>query len=226
MSQYDGLLFSSSKTKVEVNPDGGSTWYVLTGVSGITSSGGDPTVNTVSDFHGTSQEVGAPEPPTVEITFSRFAPTTKIYRLLMDARDDQDNIQFRWSLPEKLIHKTATTARAAIATNGTVTLSGSGSGSAESLFTEKRFAPGIALKIGSNYHLVNTIAADGALTIDPAPSGAVAAAAYDVYLPPIKQPEFSGRIGSFGNVSLESEAALSTTMTLIPSDLLSKITAG
>ena len=85
--------------------------------------------------------------------------------------------------------------------------------------------PGMVIKVGSSKYVIDSIsdAATPVVTVKPAPSTAVpATSAYSIVLPSMRRGPFDATVRLAGNVSLESEGDMTTTVTLAPRAQLSE----
>ena len=224
MAQFSGMIWSAQKFRIEINISG-STWDVLTGAGSVRYTGGEAPTTESATFDNSVPQVGAPRAPSIEIALTGFVATTSLYRNLIEKRDEQADVNFRFTANEQLLFKPDTNATAAITvTTGAVTIAGSGAGSNTDIFKEAKYGPGMALKIGSNYHVIKSISSTGAMVSETV--SAVSAAAYSVVLPPFHQPSFAARIISFGNMSAEAEGTISASLTISPAGLLGAMKVG
>ena len=103
-------------------------------------------------------------------------PGDRNWAALDAASEASELVEFSLVSTERTVVGTTSAGNtAAIATTGIVTLAGN-----PDTFDTDRVAPGMVIKIGSDYHVIREISSAGVATVDPAPASSVAAAVYSI----------------------------------------------
>jgi len=225
MSQYSPVITQTEDALVEIRESGGN-WMFLPGVASISETGSEAPTREVSTFSAKVQIVGNVSPPTIEFSIAGFTPLHRTTKILRDARDDNSLISFRYRFEGRTLDSSGTGNTASIATSGAVTFSWQDSDNPTVDFTEEHIGPGAAIKIGANYHIIDTISATGVVTVYPAPSAQVAAAVFTVEVPPLYRPAFPARVMTFDDTDAGSESQLATTLSIAPTAVLPQMRAG
>lgn len=222
MAQYNSIQYPTENAIVEVQS--GTDWLFIPGTASIAESGSEAPTREVATLVNKIQVVGNVAPPTIEFTISAYAPMHDTNRVLREALINNTILSFRYRFAGQRLATPATGRTAAIATTGVVTFAGTG---AAIDFSNEAYGPGIALKIGNAYHIVDTISEDGQdLVVKPSPTSQVAAASFEVWVAPIYRPSFPARVMSFDNVDAGSESSLATSLGIAPTSILPRFVIG
>lgn len=222
MAQYNSIQYPTENAIVEVQS--GSDWLFIPGTASIAESGSEAPTREVATLVNKIQVVGNVAPPTIEFTISAYTPMHDTNRVLREALINNTILSFRYRFAGQVLATPASGRMAAIATSGAVTFSGTGTAID---FTGEAYGPGISLKIGNTWHVVDSIhPTTGALTVKPAPGSQIAAAAFTVEVPPIFRPAFPARVMSFDNVDAGSESSLATSLGIAPTSILPRFQMG
>ncbi len=213
MSQYASIASPTENARVELSADSGATWQFIPGTASVTESGGESPTREQVTFTGVNQITGKARPPTVEFSIAGYAAAHAVHQLLKARKESGALTHFRYTFEEQELQAvTGAPNTVAIATTGVVTFAGDSPD-----FTEAQFGPGVAIKVGSKYYVVDTISSSGAVKVAPAPNAAVSAtASYSIVVPGLQRPSFPARIQTFDNISADSESQVATTLSVAP----------
>lgn len=214
MATNASRYFDSDGTIVEYRKPAETTWTQIIGVGDISTSGGEPPSTDVNTLQATYRAYGRATPEAVSMTMPGVQVGHSSYNALREALAGGTQLFFRWRLPTEVVLYTSSSGNtAAISTAGVITLTGTNH---VDLNSNADLGPGVALKILTDYYVLATTPADGALsgaTLVNAPATAVSTSAYTLVKPPIYQPEFSARVESFTSTRAFS-APVTATLTL------------
>ena len=209
-----GLTAHGSEfAKLEYSSDNGSSWNEIPGISGYTESGGEAPERDVVAFSGVAKRSGHPRVPSIEVN-AVYSPSHPAWKAVRKASLDRDVLKFRLTTAEEEIfsvNSSGNTVAIAI-TTGVVTFAGTQQpGASECL------SPGQVIKVGSSKHVIDSINDSGKPVVKPAPDQAVDAVTnYSIVLPSLRRGPFDATVRLAGNVSLETEGDLTTSLMLSP----------
>ena len=205
---------------LEYSSDSGATWHQLPGIQGYTESGGEAPERDVVTFAGVAKKSGHPRVPSIEVS-AAYSPVHAAWKAIRKASIDGTLLQFRFTTKKKPQFTAIGAANTvAIAYTGVVTFAGT----MKPDVAGGLIGLGQVIEIGSDAYVIDSIsdAATPVVTVKPAPATAVTAtASYKIVLPSLRR-RFSATVRLAGNVSLESEGDMSTTLTLAPRVQLSE----
>ena len=200
---------------VKVEHESAGSWIEIPGISSYTESGGEAPERDIVAFSGVAKRSGHPRVPSIEMN-AVYQPAHSAWRALRVASQAGTILRFRATTKEKKpfsLDKTGETV--AIAATGVVTFAGS----EKPDFTSGQFGVGMVIEVGGEKYTIDSIssAATPVVKVAPAPDPAVGAARdYSIKLPSMRRGPFSATVRIVGNVSLESEGDMTTTLTLAP----------
>ncbi len=206
-----GLTVHGSEfAKLEVEL--GGKFAEVPGVTGYSESGGEAPDREIVSFGTVAKRTGLARVPTVEVQ-AVYQPAHPVWKGLRKAMLDGTALRFQLETRGETVYeidKDGHTAAIA-AKSGAVTLVGD----EKPDLSEPRFGEGMVLQIGSAKRVIRSISADGAAAVEG--TDAVGAAKdYKILLPSLRRGPFPATVRSAGNVSLESEGDLTTTLSLSP----------
>ena len=217
-----GLTVHGSEfVKVEYASVSDATWKELPGVNSYSETGGDAPERDIVSFSGVAKRSGLTRVPSVEMN-AVYQPAHAAWRAMRVAADKGTVLRFRVTTKEEerfAIDKTGHTV--AIPVTGVVAFAGDDKPD----FTTGEYGVGMAVKVGGKKHVIDSIsdAATPVVKVAPAPGTPVGAATdYKIVLPSMRRGPFSATVRIVGNVSLESEGDMTTTLTLAPRAQLSE----
>ena len=205
----------------------GTAWKTIPGITSYRESGGEPPERDDVAFEGASKRVGHPRVPSIECP-AFFQPVHQAWQDMYKYARDKTVVYFRLRTPEEVIVN-ASTITFAIATDGAVTIAGTGTID----FAQAHFGPGLSFKFvtatgvpSSKYwHIeeIDTEASPVTVTVSPAPTTAITAATASIVLARVSRGGLSGfpasvRLASL--MDLSAEASAQTTLTLSPRGFL------
>ena len=197
----------------------GSTWIQVPGINSYTESGGEAPERDIVTFDGVAKRSGHPRVPSIELN-ATYSPAHAAWKEIRTASIKGTLLDFRLTTKEETMKSiTGPANTVAIALTGVVTFAGAIKPDV------KLLGPGMVIKVGSSKYVIDSIsdAATPVVTVKPAPSTAVpATSAYSIVLPSMRRGPFDARVRLAGNVSLESEGDMTTTVTLAPRAQLSE----
>ena len=206
-------VHGSELVKLEYSSDKGGAWNEIPGVSGYSESGGEAPERDVVAFSGVTKRTGHPRVPSIEVN-AVYAPAHPAWKAVRKASIDRSLLQFRLITPEEdlfSINKSGHTV--AIAKTGVVDFAGT----QQPVVSEGLITPGQVIKVGGEKYIIDSINDVGKLVVKPAPTEAVSAATdYSIVLPKLRRGPFEATVRLAGNVSLETEGDLTTTLMLAP----------
>lgn len=131
-------------------------------------------------------------------------------------------MRFRWQYQDRLLRKGVTGAEVSIAMDGAVTFN-TGANLTHPQWGVGNLVIGSVIRTGTSpnyrYDPVQSYTAAGVPTVRET-TAAVSDAAYDVVGPPVYQPEFQGRVISFGRTAAPAQGELTTSLMIAPEDVL------
>ncbi len=211
-----GLTVHGSEfVKVEYASISEATWKELPGVNSYSETGGEAPERDIVAFSGVAKRSGLPRVPSVEIN-AVYQPSHAAWRAMREAAAAGTLFRFRVTTKEEerfAINKALHTV--AIPATGVVSFAGADKPD----FTTGEYGVGMAIKVGGKKHVIDSIsdAAPPVVKVAPAPGTPVGAAIdYKIVLPSLRRGPFSATVRIVGNVSLESEGDMTTTLTLAP----------
>jgi len=223
MAQYASVQIPTENARVEVRSASGS-WKFIPGVASVTESGGESPTRTVSTLQNKITVTGNVNPPTISISVAAYVPHHSTMKLIQEALVNNTILQWRYVFqPQTLFTATGNANTVAIATTGVVTFAGTGPS-----LSDEAYGPGIAIKLGSAYHVIDSIdGTTGRATVDPAPGSQIAATAdYTIEIPPIYRPSFPARVTMTDNTEAGSESSLATEIGIAPMAVLPQFVVG
>ena len=182
MAQNTVTVFPSVISDLEVLIN--SVWERVPFTGDVEASASPAPVQEVVTSRGVGAVAGKPRLPSYSVALPSFAPHLGVMQSIETMRMDRVIANWRWGTPGETFAATNATALAAVATDGSVTFSGSGH---EIDFADNAYGPGLVVNIGGERFTVNAVDENGAVTVVDAPSVAVSAAAYAVELPGLRQ---------------------------------------
>ncbi len=210
-----GLTVHGSEfTKFEYSKDG-TAWIEIPGVSGYSESGGEAPERDIVAFSGIAKRSGHPRVPSIELQ-AVYQPAHAAWKEIRNASIAGTVLQFRVTTKEDEILPAASSGdnKAGIAqTTGVVTFAGTNPD-----LGQAQYGVGQALKIGGKNYVIDSIsdADPAAVKVKPAPGVNVEAGYYSIALPALRRGPFPATVRIAGNVSLESEGDMTTTLALAP----------
>lgn len=203
----------SEFAKLEYSSDMGGTWNEIPGVSGYSESGGEAPERDVVAFGGVAKRTGHPRVPSIEVN-AVYAPAHPAWKAVRKASLGRDLLKFRLTTAEEdLFSVNSSGNTVAIAATGVVTFAGTD----QPGVSEGLIAPGQVIEVGGKKYVIDSIDDDGKPVVKPAPGSAVSAATnYSIVLPELRCGPFEATVRLAGNVSLETEGDLTTTLMLAP----------
>ena len=209
----------SEFAKLEYSSDSGLTWIKVPGINSYTESGGEAPERDIVTFDGVAKRSGHPRVPSIELN-ATYSPAHAAWKAMRAASIKGTLLDFQLTTKEETMKSiTGSANTVAIALTGVVTFAGAIKPAV------KLLGPGMVIKVGSSKYVIDSIsdAATPVVMVKPAPSTAVAATAtYSIVLPSMRRGPFDARVRLAGNVSLESEGDMTTTLTLAPRVQLSE----
>ena len=215
----DGLvIISAINSTLEISVDGGSTYFELPFAGDIEASGGEAPTSEVATFKRVGTTVGHDRVPSLGVTIPSYIPQHSSWRKLAAENKASNPVNVRITTLERLLASSGAGNTAAIAAAGTVTLAPTVVASPGHSIDWRTdiYGVGLGIKSGAAVYTVDTISAAGVLTVDPAPSGAVAAAIYSVVGPSLRLGPILARIVGLAQFSMPAEGALNKTVTIQP----------
>ena len=214
-------LYKAGLRRLEYQPSGSSTWYLVPGIQSDDFSPGETPSEEEESHDGKTSSIGTPGPGT--LTFEAFYnPLHQSFVDLQDAYRDQTALNFRIITNGRGDLFTASGAgnTAAIDTDGEVTFAGT----AQPDFGSGAFKPGQVLTISTDNHRIDTITKSGAaydVTTRPVPGTAVAATInYKIRHPDTRQGGFSAFVTLSGGQSAPAAGTITTSFSLQPEGVL------
>ena len=208
-----GLTVHGSEfAKFEYSQDN-TEWSEIPGINGYTESGGEAPERDIVAFSGVAKRSGHPRAPSIELQ-AVYQPAHAAWKALRKASIQGKVLHFRMiTNKETLFEIDKAGHTVAIAIDGTATFAGA----VKPDFSEAQYGVGQVIEVGGGSHVIDSISDVGAVKVKPAPKTAVTAVTdYKVALPSLQRGSFAATVRIAGNVSLESEGDLTTTLTLAP----------
>ena len=210
----EGITAHGSEfAKLEYSADSGATWNKVPGINGYTESGGEAPERDVVTFDGAAKRSGHPRVPSIEVS-AVYTPAHAAWKALRKASIDGTLLDFRF-ITKEVPQFTAigSTNTVAIAATGVVTFAGT----VKPDFQSGKIGLGQVIEVGSGTYVIDSISDATPPLVKVKPATAVTAASgYKIVLPSMRRGPFSSTVRLAGNVSLESEGDMSTTLTLAP----------
>ena len=205
-------VHGSELVKLEYSKNG-DAWSEIPGVSGYSESGGEAPERDVVAFGGVAKRTGHPRVPSIEVN-AVYAPAHPAWKAVRKASLNRELLKFRLITPqEDLFSVNSSGNTVAIADTGVVTFAGTDKPSA----SEGLVAAGQVVKVGGKKYVIDSINDDGKPVVKPAPDSAVSEATdYSIVLPKLRRGPFEATVRLAGNVSLETDGDLTTTLMLAP----------
>ena len=215
----DGLvIISAINSLLEFSTDGGTTWKELPFAGDIEASGGEAPTSEVATFKRVGTTVGHDRVPSLGVTIPSYIPHHRSWRDLATEGKAGNPVNVRITTSERLLASSGAGNTAAIATTGVVTL--------DPLVTDSPphsidwrsdlYGVGLGIKTATTIYTVDTISADGELTVDPAPAAAAAAVVYSAVGPSLRLGPILARIVGLAQFSMPAEGALNKSVTIQP----------
>ena len=193
----------------------GTIWTEIPFTGDVAASGGEAPSSEVVTFRRVGSVVGHERVPSLTVQVPSYIPHHSTWRALSVAKKASTLVQFRLrTREEEIADSDAETA--AITTTGAVTLNPLVTAGHVVDWRGEGYGIGLGMKIGNNILTVDTISEAGMLTVDPAPSAAIAAASYKVVRPSLRLGPFLCRITTLSSFNLPTEGQLGTTLGLQP----------
>ncbi len=212
-------VHGSEFAKLEYSSDSGSTWIQVPGINSYTESGGEAPERDIVTFGGVGKRSGHPRVPSIELN-ATYSPAHAAWKAMRAASLKGTLLDFRLITKEEAVKSiTGPSNTVAIADTGVVTFAGTVQPAVGLL------GPGMVIKVGSKKFVIDSIsdAATPVVKVKPAPASAeTAKPTYSIVLPSMRRGPFDARVRLAGNVSLESEGDMTTTLTLAPRVQLSE----
>ncbi len=215
MAKDGQVTIPGLQTTIEFSNDGGAEWNELLNASDISATGGEHPESEIVGFKAVSRVTGLERIPTITITMPSMVPHHAAWEKILDAKDAGDVLQWRFTTRPQELASSGTATAAIAMTTGAVTL-------APSIATHPvdwrrdDLGPGLVIEIATKKYIVATISETGAITVSPAPTSAVAAAAYKVLVPSLRKGPFSASISSAEAFELPAEGALNASLAIRP----------
>lgn len=192
-------------------------WVTIPGAGSIRDRTGDAPTRENVTFGSVKQIVGKSRPPSVEISLPAVAPGHSTYGVLKTAFDKETNVRIRYGFAEEVLFERTTAGTIAIATDGSVTFSGTNAEHPD--FREEDYGPGIAFRTGTGqnivYDVIETIDDSSARDVECQPrTTALTAVAYDVVIPGFYRPSFLARVSQWDGVTADGESEVSMDLGL------------
>ena len=207
--------FGSEFARLEYSSDSGSTWNKIPGIQGYTESGGEAPERDVVTFDGVGKKSGHPRVPSIEVS-AAYSPAHTAWKAIRQASIKGTLLQFRFTTKKQEPSFTASgnANTVAIATTGVVTFAGT----QKPDFAAGEIGLGMVIEVGTDNYIIDSISGDPIVVkVKPAPDSAVSATvSYKIVLPSLRRGPFGATVRLAGNVSLESEGDMTTTLTLAP----------
>ncbi|MXX34639.1 MAG: hypothetical protein F4107_08550 [Gemmatimonadetes bacterium] len=191
-------------------------WRAFPGLGSVSGSGGEAAEEEIDAFDGTFKIAGDPGVPSLSLTISRFLPqhaTVKYVR--MKALAGQPLI-WRFTTREEVL---LTTEAAIASATGAVTYSGDGT-TGGNLDNHDEFGPGTVIVVGAKKEVIDTIGDDGAMIVDPKPSGDIAKATAKLVRPALRLGPLTAKARSYGAFEAATGGVLASSLELTPSSAL------
>lgn len=198
--------------KVEVQIGTSTVWETISGSASVTESGGAAPTTDIVAFEGIARIGGRRRIPEITIEVPAFMPALDVHRKVERAAVESTGVRLRYTSEEVVQYAGADGVEAAIATDGVVTVTGTG---APSLLSDD-FGPGTAFRIGSATYVIASINDSGVATVAPAPTTAVAKTTYTLVIPSVRRGPIVGKFSEAGNISAATESGLASTLTFQP----------
>ena len=213
MSRKTAALITAIDSLFEVSNDG-ADWAELPYVGDISVSGGEAPETDIVTLRAIGKIAGRTRPPTLSVQIPSLFPNHPAVKVVRLAQSGGDPIQIRLTTPERELFAAAADVMAAIAADGEVTFSGSGT---KPNFKEgSPFGVGYVIRIGSNSHTISTISesTDGTITVTVDTRAVVAAAQFSIVAPSLRLGPIIGRVrsGPTNNFNLTTEGVLEGTL--------------
>ncbi len=210
-----GLTVHGSEFATLEYSSDGSAWVEVPGISGYGESGGEAPERDIVAFSGVAKRSGHPRVPSIELS-AAYTPAHAAWKALRGASLDGTLLRFRLTTKKNILEPiTGTGNTVAIADTGIVTFAGT----VKPNFNEGVIGPGLVIEAGSENYVIDSVsdADTPVVTVKPAPASDVTAKEdYNIVLPSLRRGPFSATVRIVGNVSLESEGDMTTTLTLAP----------
>ena len=205
----------SGTAQAEVSVDG-STWKEVGGANGWSESGGEAQQNEVQSFAGPVSTTGQLGVPSLTVPISIFNPNGPGVSDLDAAAAAGTKVHMRLTVDETAIF-TTTTGTVAVATDGSITLGGSGG--ADLGDVNYRVGQAIKYTSGGNTHYLPLLSIDHATKkakTDGRTAALPAVTGYSIVTPPIVRKSGVGRLLNWGAVSLEQGGVMSAELGFQP----------
>lgn len=197
---------------IEVSDDN-STWHEVPGVSTISKSGGDGSQTALEALDGSSQVSTKPGAPQFAVNLVTFIPHHQSMEIIEDAAEGGTDIHYRITTQEEVVVQAAAAnvggGGVAIADTGVCTFTGTVTPD----FTKPELNVGLIIKIGNTSYVVDQIADDGTVTVDPKPDPAQANAVYQIIIPRLRETG-RGQISAAPNYEAGVGAAIGGSFTI------------
>ncbi len=212
-----GLTAHGSEfAKLEYSSDNGNSWNEIPGISGYTESGGEAPERDVVAFGGVAKRSGHPRVPSIEVN-AVYSPSHPAWKAVRKASLDRDVLQFRLTTAEEDIFSVNSSGNTvAIAGTGVVTFAGTQKPNA----SECPIVPGQAIKVGGKKYTIDSVSDANPpvikVKLESGDSAVTAVTNYSLVLPSLRRGPFDAAVRLAGNVSLELEGDLTTSLMLSP----------
>ena len=213
MAEKVGIIAGATAPRSKLFYKDGANWVKVPGIDSFSLAKGEAASESYDTWDGTLSVLG--NTPIGDVTFNvgSYLPNHKAWKDLDARKKNSQNVQVRVETPEREIFTSDTDARIAIATDGSVTFSGSGEGSKSGDL--KDVTAGHAFKIGSKIFNIDSFTdATTPVVKTEAIATAQAAAAYKVVMPALRW-EFTAGIKQIGGAEL-SDGTLGSSLILTP----------
>ena len=207
MGQHSPIPMPTEKAKVQFSLNG-RDFKFLPGTANITESGGESPTRENVTFEGVSSLTGEARPSTLEIGVPALAPGHSSYDELEAAWKSKANIFIRYGFRDQLLFEGGDNDKVAVKKDGSLAFAAAG---ATPNFLLPQYGPGVALKIGNNYRVIEAITDKGVATVAPSAAD-VAEMKFNVVIPAYHRPSTPCKVVTFGIVGADVESEAGTTL--------------
>ena len=215
MSERAVTIFQAGDSTLEYSVDGGVTWYEVPFIGDVEMPGSPAPTSEVVTRKGVGQVVGKERTPQLNVSIPSYAPHLASFTDLRTARDAGRTIKWRFTTIESTVQAGGAKRCAIAAATGAVTFSEDVADLPNDFLKGDSFGVGLVIEIGEEKHILDTISADGAATVRPKPDADVAAAAFEIKKPSLRQA-FDGQIVESAGWSFPADSQLTSSMTIQP----------
>lgn len=202
--------------KFAVEVQRGAAWLMLPGVGQLSGSGGEAAETDIDAFDGMFKIAGDPGVPSLSLTLSRFLPQHASIKYVRTQALAGKPLTWQFTTQQEVLLTTSATIAAA---DGVITFDGDGT-SGGNLTNFDEFGPGTVIVIGSNKEVIDSVADNGKMIVDPKPAETIAKASAMLVRPSLRLGPLTAKARSYGAFEAATGGVLASSLELTPSSAL------